>query len=530
MRKSHLKRTGALLAAAMMATSALAGCGGSGSGSTAESTQSVAGESTAADKTESGGAVEETKPESTITSFRIWSNTTKPWVGYKSAEESPFHQGLNERTGITWNWEWPAEGTDRQTAYNLMLADKELPDVIYYRTNHKNAASYIEDGIIVPLNDYMEYAPNLQKLFDENEDIRKDCMTDNGDIYMFPLVNEELWLTTLGPIIREDWLAEQSLSAPETFDEWEETLKVFKDKYGATFSAFNDHTWFGLLGGTREFIINDQGKIQYGYTLDETRKSLELLAKWNQEGLLDPDFASLDNNMVKQKRASGDAGISYNNSIENDDIGIWKAIPYPVETKGDQVEYSRMTTRVDYGYGAMVTTACKDIPRVVKALDWAYGEEGSMYWNAGVEGEDYVIEDGKIRFTEKITSNPELPQIEALQQVCAQQFGGPMVRSAAVQSVLKNEATMEGHKLWVDTNMAKHMQPLVTLTKEESDLVASKTTAIASYAEEMWFSFISGDTPINDETWKAFLDQMDAMGLAEVTAARQAALDRYNAR
>ena len=78
--------------------------------------------------------------------------------------------------------------------------------------------------------------------------------------------------------------------------------------------------------------------------------------------------------------------------------------------------------------------------------------------------------------------------------------------------------------------MQNHMMPLITQTKEETEQISSKITAISSYAEEMWFSFISGETPISDETWNAYKKQLDDLGLQEVLAIKQAALDRYNAR
>lgn len=477
---------------------------------------------------------ESTKQESQIEgSFHIWSNTTKPWVGYNDVSESPFHSELNEKTGIEWDWEWPAEGTDRETAYNLMLTGDTLPDVIYYRANHRKASQYLVDGMIIALNDYMEYAPNLQKLFDENEDIRKDCMTDDGQIYMFPMVNETYALTTSGPIIRKDWLDELGLEEPVTCDDWETVLKAFKEKYGATFASIDDLYWFGFLGGTREYIIDDDGKVQYGYTLDSTRKSLEILARWQQEGLLDPDFASLDSTMVNQKCLNGETGICFAYGISNEllAVGDWEGLTFPVEKEGDIPEYTRMTTRVDYGYGAMVTTACEDIPAVMKALDWAYGEEGQMYWNCGDEGRDYTVDaDGNITFTDKIMNNPELSVGEAMQQVNASQFGGPMIRLEKAMIAKSNEQTNEAREKWSVSNMQKHMMPLITQTAEETDAISSKLTAISSYAEESWFSFISGETELNDENWDAFKQQLDELGLQDVLKAKQDALDRYNAR
>lgn len=514
----------AALTISMAAGMMLTGCGSS----------DTAADNTGSGAVSTGTAAQESSAENTQTaeSFSIWSNTTKPWTGYTDASQSPFHTGLNEKTGITWNWEWPAEGTDVSTAFNLMLAGDTLPDVIYYRANHRNASQYLQDGMIIALNDYMEYAPNLQKLFDENEDIRKDCMTDDGQIYMFPMVNETYALTTAGPAIRKDWLDELGLPMPVTYDDWETTLKAFKENYGATFATIDDLYWFGFLGGTREYIRDENGKVQFGYTLDSTRKSLEILARWQQEGFLDPDFASLDNNMVKQKMENGEVGISFVYDISDTQAAQgWVALPYPVEKEGDVPEYSRMTTRVDYGYGAMITTACQDIPSVVKALDWAYGEEGSLYWNCGEEGTDYTLDaDGNVTFTDKILKNPELDSREALWQDSAFLKGGPMIRLQKAKEAIINEATADCLDKWSVSNMQNHMMPLITQTKEETDQISSKLTAISSYAEEMWFSFISGDTELTDDSWNAFKQQLDSLGLQDVLTAKQAALDRYNAR
>ncbi|BDF47889.1 sugar ABC transporter permease [Lachnospiraceae bacterium] len=516
-------------AAALLSLSILlTGCGTNDTSS--ENMDPSEGSDTVAMDVEKDSIVEKETDSDAVT-FNIWSNTTKPWTGYTDPSQSPFHIGLNEKTGMTWEWEWPAEGTDRETAYNLMLAGETLPDVIYYRANHRNASQYLDDGMIVALNDYMAYAPNLQKLFEQNEDIRKDCMTDDGQIYMFPMVNETYALTTAGPIIRKDWLEELGLPLPVTYNDWETTLKAFKDKYGATFASIDDLYWFGFLGGTREYIRDDNGKVQLGYTLDSTRKSLEILAKWQSEGLLDPDFASLDSKTVDQKMENNETGICFSYGISNVQEGKWAALPFPVEKEGDIPEYTRMTTRVDYGYGAMITTACENIPSVMKALDWDYGEEGSLYWNCGEEGNDYTIDtNGNIQFTDKIMKNPDMDPGEALWQVSAFKFGGPMVRMQKAKEAISNESTIECMQKWSISNMQNHMMPLITQTKEETEQISSKITAISSYAEEMWFSFISGETPISDETWNAYKKQLDDLGLQEVLAIKQAALDRYNAR
>ena len=126
--------------------------------------------------------------------------------------------------------------------------------------------------------------------------------------------------------------------------------------------------------------------------------------------------------------------------------------------------------------------------------------------------------------------NPDMDPGEALWQVSAFKFGGPMVRMQKAKEAISNESTIECMQKWSISNMQNHMMPLITQTKEETEQISSKITAISSYAEEMWFSFISGETPISDETWNAYKKQLDDLGLQEVLAIKQAALDRYNAR
>ena len=105
-----------------------------------------------------------------------------------------------------------------------------------------------------------------------------------------------------------------------------------------------------------------------------------------------------------------------------------------------------------------------------------------------------------------------------------------MIRLQKAKEAIINEATADCLDKWTVSNMQNHMMPLITQTKEETDEISSKTTAISSYAEEMWFSFISGETALTDESWDAFKKQLDDLGLQDVLAKKQAALDRYNAR
>lgn len=92
-------------------------------------------------------------------------------------------------------------------ALNLLYASGELPDLIYYSGYTGGEQKAIKDKIIQPLNDYMQYAPDLQAVMDSNELYKKSNTTMDGDIIGFPFIRGDDYLrTSAGLIIRQDWL------------------------------------------------------------------------------------------------------------------------------------------------------------------------------------------------------------------------------------------------------------------------------------------------------------------------------------
>ena len=119
-----------LLVVVMLAALVMSGCSGD-KGSSGTPTTSTDKSST-----------EQKTTESTFTGYPMNKKDTKLtwWVGtgytlneaFASYEESPFHMGLMDQTGVTIEWQFPTAGTDPNQAFNLMLASEDLPDIIFY--------------------------------------------------------------------------------------------------------------------------------------------------------------------------------------------------------------------------------------------------------------------------------------------------------------------------------------------------------------------------------------------------------------
>ena len=108
-----------------------------------------------------------------------------------------------------------------------------------------------------------------------------------------------------GAQMRQDWLDELDLEVPTTIDEWDSVLKATKEgknlDYALTFTVgnINSPTYGSLFlstyGVLYSFYVDPaSNEIKYGPMQDGYKEALSLLARWYDEGLLDPDFASQD--------------------------------------------------------------------------------------------------------------------------------------------------------------------------------------------------------------------------------------------
>ena len=121
-----------------------------------------------------------------------------------------------------------AEGYDEKKS--LMWASNEYPDVFVRAfLSNTEIVKYGSMGILAPLEDLIEkYAPNLQKLIDEDPAILTRITAPDGHIYALPAVFTVTAARTDKFWINQSWLDQVGLDIPKTVDELEEVLRAFK--------------------------------------------------------------------------------------------------------------------------------------------------------------------------------------------------------------------------------------------------------------------------------------------------------------
>lgn len=459
------------------------------------------------------------------------------------------YKKIEELTGTQVKWQHPSgEGAQILEQFNLMLASRNLPDVIEHNwvTVDRGPDGAINNGTILRLNELIEeHAPNLTAYLDANPNVKKMVTTDEGNMFGFPFLRgHDLLMVYHGPIFRQDWLDKLNLEVPTTIEEWEQVLLAFKENNNnqppfilPLARIVEGVSILGAYGIPLEFYqVN--GEVRYGSMQPEFKEFLTLMNRWYDMGLLDPDFAAIDQTLLDAKITNsqllvfaGNAGSGigkYMGLMRDDPDFKLMGAPYPTLNKGETPLWGQK----DYAYPgltAAVTTAAKNPEEVVKWLDFAYGEEGSLLFNFGVEGESYEMIDGYPTYTDNMYNHPDgLPLGQALSQYVRSTHGGPFVQDLRYfEQYMELPEQLAAVEEWSKpTNEMK--MPLVTPTAEESRKYSSIMSDLNVYREEMTIKFIMGSESL--DKFDEYVDTLKAMGIEEAITIQKSALDRYNSR
>lgn len=497
---------------------------------------------------------EVTYPLETEAQLSIWTGAQmQPANGYASWTESPFHTGLAEKTGIDIDWKFLVAGGNAAQAYNLLWVDEEIPDMVYYTTSVGDGLQYIEDGLIWDLTEYLpKYAPNFWEYINRPENaLEKKCITtDDGRFFKIPAVIEgEYNATYMGFAIRQDWLDECGLPMPVTIEDLENVLVAFNDKYGAKL-GFRWHyakksgfiaSAFDGLGFLDGFKVNDEQKIVLPEACPEYEQLLATVADWTDRGLFDEDSITMDDASVRTKALTGDIGVTIVpmsqltlliTDAEKEGNGAnWVPMNYIRVEEGAPLSITNTQAANITNFGTLFTKSMSEdeLKLALRWSDYAFTEEGIMYWNYGEEGTSYTLdENGKPQLTELIT-NDALGVSEALKRYALTSGSAPTIQLASVVADRNHATTAEGPNIWTEnSNARKHAIPPIGLSTEENDIYTEKFAAINTYMAEEVAKFVTCARPLDE--YEDFVQELYGMGLQEALDAYQAAYDRFLAK
>ncbi|MCL6604017.1 MAG: extracellular solute-binding protein [Paenibacillus sp.] len=554
-----IKKLGSVLLCSALLGSLAAGCSNSNGGN--NNSDTAAGNEKAANATTAPATEEALKeiplPITTESmNLTYWrANDAKLTASLGNFGEMASYKKKEELTGIKVNFTHPPLGQQKDQ-FNLLVATSELPDLIYY--NWADAVGgpekMIEDGRIIRLNELIDqYAPNLKSIMESDEDVRKQISLDDGTIYMFPLLKlDALKLNaTSGLIMRQDWLDKLGLKVPTNIDEWHTALKAFKEKdpngngkadelpftgnWGpGNLTKLHDFTpAFGVIGGMQM----KQGKLAFGPIEPEYKAFLETMATWYKEGLIDPEIITNDGKAFDYKITNNLAGSYYGgvfsgmgkyfNLMKDDPTFNVTGVSWPISPDGKGYSTFNMNQKV-LSYGeAISSSADKDkLKYIVQWMDFNYSPQGTDLFNFGIEGESFVKEGDKVKFSDIILNNPKgLTYDQALASYALSIMDGPINQdSRYLDALLTTQGQRDANAAWMKGNSDLTLPP-IRLTADEARTNTSIMSQVNTYLNETMTAIISGKTPVSE--FDKMVQTIKDMGIDQAIQIHQAAYDRY---
>lgn len=480
------------------------------------------------------------------TEFGIWS--LGPWseAGMQTANDSPTRQKIEELTNIHINWQHPAAGQEMEQ-FNLVVASQSYPDAFFNQMNYYVGGldKFVDDNVIVDLKPYLaENAPNYMARREEDNYFKFMTVTDEGRMPVLRHFKQDSQPSFMGPMIREDWLKDLSISTPETFTEWKAMLKAFKDQKGADLvqqlgSTGLDQAMMAGFGIAPAFFQMD-GTVHYGPLESEYKDYVQTMGEWYSEGLIDPDFFSRGNTLVDTSFVTTGrmgAWTSFYTLIDmyqkqsGDEKYSVAPVAIPVVTKGEtrKIVYGSTIYRIGAAV-ASISTSCTDVATLLKYLDFYYSDEGSLLANFGIEDQSYTYNDqGEPKFTELVAKNPDgLSLGNSIAKYAihhAQPFWYNWKREL---SDYMSDKSKGAGVVWDANYKDERTLPEVSITAEESQVYSRIYNDVNTYVQEMTIKFITD--PANLSQYDAFIKEVKALGIDEAIKIQQAAYERYNSR
>ena len=466
---------------------------------------------------------------------------------FENFGDTDFSKEYDKRTGVKINYTHPAAGQENEKL-NLMIASGKLPDIIEagWAGYPGGAQKAILDQIILPINDYKEYAPGLFKILEENPQYDKGAKTDDGNYYGFPMINDgaRLRLPT-GPAVRMDLLRKYGLEVPETVEDWEKMLTVFKENGMSapfSFNYGNISVLFNMFGASFDPFVKN-GEVVYGPAEPEFKKALEILNDWFNKGILDNNIVSVDNALITSQilngqtgaaLVSGGGGIGQLMAAAPNDEFDFAGVPYPSFKKGEINTTLPLMNPVSASGAAVITTQCKYPELAIKVLDYAYTDEGRFFANFGVEGVAHTIVDGKPQYTDLIMKNPEGYTVsQALGKYVKAGNGAAFVQDERYieqyYSLPQQQAALDGWLKGAEL-MNESFQPVppISVTPEEASEYATYMAEINKMRGQMIVKFITGIEPISK--FDEYVETLKKFGMDKAMKIQTDAYKRYMAR
>lgn len=533
--------TALFMTAVMTAAVFLTGCGSAGAGDTA-GTEAVTGSESA------GGPGASLQEEISVTMMITEAATQE------MPETSPLTEAIKEKFNI--NLELLiVPGSDYTTKKSTTLASNSMPDIISGMTIDE-VKQYAASGMFLNLDDYKEYAPDYYALVEgEDRKVETNKLRVNGGLYQFQKLEKYRVALSSAIAIRMDLLEEQEIPVPATFGEYYAALLKIKDKhpemYG--FSSRNGTNYllgqfayslgtggFPLFNTTRGMYLEPESDSYiYGPANEKFTRVVEFMRQAYADGILDPDYATMDKDTMFEKLSSGKlmsvydnnsfVGRTYNPALKEIDSEAYFDILEPMADQDGNTRSYRYTKDWTDNV-AVVSSQTKYPERIVEMMNWMYTQEGSMISNFGVEGVHYDLTDGVPVIKQELLD--ECAGASDIFTAVSGKLGagllglGFYIDESLYQQTSDPIFLEQGEKIdeWTQKGEITYLPNWPSFTDEEQERVTEIEQKLTNVFNQEIDGFITGKKSM--EEWPSLVETLKSQGSEELESIFNAAYDR----
>lgn len=454
-----------------------------------------------------------------------------------------YFPAIEKMTGVRVSIDWQEnEGYGSTVATTLLSSKEELPDII--NPTDFGVMDLADDGLIVPLDDYLELMPDIvAAVGEEHMDAWRAA---DGHIYTIPSVSTIQGSFSM--MVRQDWLDVLELEVPETWEDWLTYWRGVRDQdlngngdpadeipIALSESADGERSLtlllnaFGIASSNdTQFCILDDGTYTMVYEHPRYPEYLEAVAGLYEEGILVEGYESFSYASIEQAMgdntlgstmtfaASGAQTAKLRESGEKE--ALWVSVEPVAGPYGDQMIQERDLVFPTWSITAGAYEKGK-VEDIIRFFNWCYTKEGTDLYNYGIEGVSYTVRDGVPVLDKDLVANG-FADYRAV-GINYEPFGGYWLQDSYMQCLFagKTEEDLTDvqkemyNGLFEINNDFFYNQPL---TIETESYVKYRTSLITEGVCRLRDQAIRGEISL-DEFWSGY-EQLKEKGLGRVIA------------
>lgn len=506
---------------------------------------------------------------------------------YDSYSENPVVTYLNDKFNCKLDFQQPAMGSE-QEQFSLMLGTGSYTDVMEITYSQAGVSTLFADDVIRDLAPYVdEYMPNFSAFLNapENADVKEALYDSEGHLFTIPMgVRTRDELRWGGMVYRRDILDTMTggnvafpsgNENPTTVEDWEYMLEQYSNYFAA--SGMADYAclilpaegFFAtgeLLTGfdtAADFFVDDNGEVKYGPTQEGFYNYLVKMKEWFEKGYIYKDFASRTNDVFYLPNTAltygGAAGIWFGMSGQLDDVMSMPDYNLIVDVKpmasplGEGCDKLLAVSGLENGranqnqQGFVVSTACSEEKtiRFLTLSDYLFSEEGMMlrsygltadqgaadnkyYQEGNLAGGAYTVDGDKFTYAEPMV--PGVGEI-ATQNRALSYLGGrlPGLLNSDHEFEYTSESSKNASEIWKGEGIANNYPGAIAFEVDDNDVTTDNYSSYHDYLVTMVPKFIMGTEELTPDTFAAFVEKMNDLGVTENTEIYQKYYDAFSA-